>query len=165
MKRLVISLALALMMVAVMAMPVMAADDTTSVEGTLGATIEVTAPVAQTLPALVPDAPVELASPCTVTVESTVAGWTLGVKDGRGLPISAGHMDNGTTTALTNPLQVKGGGQAAYTDLSASYVMLTPASPAAGTTNIADVNFQQTATYADAADTYTIIVTFTATLP
>jgi hypothetical protein len=98
----------------------------------------------------------------TVTVKCTKAGWTLGAKDASG-SAKPGYMYPSSGPALASALQVEGGIQTTYTNLSGTDVMLTPASAPVGTTNINNVNFQQTIGYGDTAGAYTISVTFTGT--
>jgi len=149
------------MLVAVMAVPVMAATDTTDVTGTITATIEVDAPTSANLGDMEPTVAKTLeGGDITVTVKCNVDGWTLGAKEDAG----DGKM-SGTPGTLTNALKIKGGALTTYTALSGTDVMITPTTPVAGETAVNNVNFQQTTTWADKAGSYSITITFTALTP
>jgi hypothetical protein len=143
--------------------PTLAATDTktTTITGTLGGAIEVTAPGDFVIGTLTPDQ-LTNSSVKTVTVKCNKA-WSLTVADKRGSPVLAGHMDDGTH-ALTNALTVKGGDQSGYTALSATPVTLK-ASGNPGVNSINDIYFQQDTEWTDDASvgSYTITVTFTTT--
>ena len=156
----ILVIAMVLATVAAMVVPLSAvAASVTTISGTVPVVIEVDAPSSTALGTLSVSAPVSLVSPVTVTVKSTDPAWTLGASaDDAGLMYTSGQA-----LKLANALKIQGGDLGtAWTSLSAPVTMKT-ATASVGTTNIADVNFQQTIGYGDTAGSYSIIVSFTGT--
>ncbi len=159
MKSKILSTSLALALVAILAAPlsVLAQDSAnTTITGTVGAAITVTAPLTINLPPLVPGTTVS--SPAqTVTVASNTAGWTLTVVESGANP--DGQMSNGTTV-LANAMLVDGGDNGAPASLKTPVTLKS--NGAAGGASLHDIVFSQQVAANAAPGTYSITVTFTA---
>ena len=157
-KKLLVSLLAAVVLVAVMVTPVMAATGT-EITGTVPKAIEVSAPANFAMPELSPAAtqPITSANQ-TATINANHTGWTLTVVDSD----ADGKMEASGPVYLTNAMLVKGGDETTYTSL-ASAVTLKSAGAAGTGQTITDISFQQTVSWGDAAGAYSITVTFTAT--
>ena len=162
MKKLLISLAIAMMLVAAMVVPAMAADtDTgdTAITGEVPEVIDVIPPDGFAMPSLDPSATQPISSGAkTVSVNYNGTGtWSLKIKDSKETNI--GKMVK-ESTPLTNPLCVKGG------DITGTALALTEErtlkAAGSGSASISDLTFEQTVAWADGVGIYTITVTFTA---
>ena len=155
-KKLLVSLLAAVVLVAVMVTPVMAATET-EITGTVPKAIEVSAPTTFAMPSLDPaSSPIESTPAKTAIVNANHTGWQLTV-----IGSSSGKM-SGTAGTLTNAMLVKGGDETTYTSL-ASAVTLEGSGAAGESQTISDISFQQAVTWGDVAGAYSITVTFTAT--
>jgi hypothetical protein len=163
-KKLIIALLSVLVLTAAIAVPAMADFiGTTSVEGTVSGSIDVTAPSNVSLGTMFPGEATTLPANVTVTVVCNTGNWTLGARDARDTA-EPGHMDD-LTTALADALEIRGGDLYSWTALNATDVMLEDGTGSVnGTTNITDVNFRQFVEYTDPPGTYHIVVTFTGML-
>ncbi len=158
-KILSISLALALIAILVAPLTVLAqgtVSANTTITGTVGAAITVTAPLAINLPPLVPGTTVST-PPQTVTVVSNTAGWTLTVVDSGANP--DGQTSNGNTV-LANAMLVDGGDNGAPASLKTPVTL--ESSGAAGGASLNDIVFSQQVAANASPGTYSITVTFTA---
>jgi len=157
----ILSLIFALAIALSVSIPTVALNEDTenvTVQGVLGGHIEITSSAIGTinLPDLEPDVQ-KYSTPVDITVRCNKAGWTLVVTD------ADGYLDDGeaTPTNLTNPLYVMGGDQGTYAPLTGAVTLET--NGAKGTAeSVDDITFRQEAEWADTADTYSTIVTFTA---
>jgi len=156
-KKLLGSLLAVVVLLAVMATPVMAADDGTVITGNVPVVIEVDAPDGFAMPSLSPAATQPITSSVqTATVKANVA-WDLTVVDSD----ADGKMEATGPVYLTNVMTVTGGDETTPTSLAGEVTLKS--SGAVGETDITNIYFQQAVTWADAAGDYTITVTFTAT--
>jgi hypothetical protein len=152
-----VSMVLALVSILVAPAIVLAQDTaTTTITGTVGAAITVTAPSNIVLPSLVPGTTVT-SSRQTVTVASNTAGWTLTVVESGTNP--DGQMSNGSTL-LANDMLVDGGDNGAPASLESPVTL--ESSGAAGGASLNDIEFIQPVASNAAPGTYSITVTFTA---
>ena len=155
-KKLLVSLLAAVVLVAVMVTPVMAATST-EITGTVLKAIEVSAPAGFGM-SLNPTSSPTTSPVQKATVNANHAGWTLTVVESGG----DGNM-SGTPGTLTNAMEIDGGDLPDYTALSGTPVTLEDGGDSvAGTTDIDDIYFQQAVEWGDAAGSYSITVTFTA---
>ena len=157
MKRLIISLAVALMMVAVMAVPVMAAETgDTSVEGTLGAVLEVTVPASITFATFeVGEMTAASEADALKITCNNPSGWDLKVKSNN----ENGKMKGDSTAIeLGAVLLVSAGDLTDVTVTTAEQVVQT--SPVPGEWS-GQISLKQTVAVTDPADTYRITLTFT----
>ena len=158
MKKLLISLALATMLVAVMATPAMAVTGTTDITGNVAGVIEVTAPVAISLGNM---ALGDNASGVKTGTIKANAAWTMTAKDVK--VTDPGYMVAGGNK-LTSKMQIS---KDDTTWLDADAVSPLTYSGTATAQGGDSFNFyaKQNVVWADpVADSYSITITFTATL-
>jgi hypothetical protein len=163
MKRTVItlSLILALAIALSVSIPALAATGSTTVSGTIGKFIDVSATTPANLGAMTPG--VAATSAITVTVKCTTPNWTLKAED-LSEAGHTGHMDNTSvsTVFLKNALNVSGGDQILLAPLSSAVQLETGTNSVRGKTDIS-TTFNQMADFEDAEGSYDIVVTFTGT--
>ena len=148
---------MALALIAILAAPlaIFAQDSAdTTITGTVGAALTVTAPTTINLPPLVPGTVVSSA-PQSVTVTTNTAGWTLTVVESGTNP--DGQMSTSGGILLNNDMMVAVGGG---TPPSVQSVITLGGGSGSGTIN--SIVFSQQVAANAAPGTYSIIVTFTA---
>lgn len=99
----------------------------------------------------------------TSTNDKGMSTVDIGVADTSG---NAGYLMNGAAVALTNPLQAKGGDVTAYTDVTATDIMLVTGGILASGYTFYDFSVQQTIVAGDLMKppgVYSTTLTFTAT--
>jgi len=166
MKKKILALASVLALVTVLAVPTAALGDTTDITGNSPETVEVTAPDGFAMPSLVPTTTVNTeaysGANTTATVHANCDNWTLTASGS-----DSGKMKSTTTaTTLAAAMKIKGGDVGAYATLASAQNLETGADSAADSTGagtvITDIYFQQALAWTDAADDYSITITFTA---
>ena len=160
MKRIIATLATLMALVSILIVPSVARADSgsgnTVIDGTVASTITVTAPGAFGLGTLTPGQTITSTPEKTVNVATNLPTWTLTAAElGTG---ADGQMAKGTT-ALGNPLNIKGGSQTSYVSLATPVTLKTGGAGGGGVT---DVSFQQIVPASPAPGTYSITVVFTA---
>lgn len=162
MKKLITSLALAMLLVAVMVVPAMAANpDDTVIDGDVGSTIDITAPGDFSLGSM----------PAGQTTTSGVqngmvyanAAWSMTAQDEKGT--NTGYMVSGGTPLL-NEMEISDDGST-WCDASGATTQLVYSGSATGSAGASfDFYAQQYVSYDDVVATnYTITITFTGSIP
>jgi hypothetical protein len=160
-KILIFSSAVVLALVSILLMP-LAVDavstDTTTLSGTVGASITVTSPENITMPPLVAGNSVTSAAQ-TVTIVTNTSGWSLAVAD-TGTDEQDGRLSKADGTDLYNVLEIKGGDLSSYFPLSSSQILKNSGS--SGTVDLNNIMFQQSIPSNAIPGEYKITLTFTA---
>jgi hypothetical protein len=166
-RNLIIGVALALLLTAVIVTPVMAADDTTTVSGTVPSTLEITEPGDWDIGTLSAETKESTGLTCGIASNDS---WTVSVEDA--VEATGGHMKHTTETdKLTNSMHVKtsssdnGMGSDVNADLAWSGTKTTTQIGEGTGNGSFGVTFSQeviTEDLSKTAGTYQIVVTFIA---
>ena len=162
MKKLLFSSTVALALVSILLIP-LAVDavstDTTTLSGTIGASIAVDSPTIITMPPLVAGTTVTSAAQ-TVTIVTNTSRWTLEVADTSD-DEKDGKLSKTDGTDLYNVLEIQGGDLSEYKPLSSSQTLKNSGTP--DTINLNNLVFRQSVPGNANPGEYKITLTFTAT--
>jgi hypothetical protein len=160
-KKLLFSSAVALALVSILLIP-LAVDavstDTTTLSGTVGASITVTSPENITMPPLVAGTNVTSAAQ-TITVVTNTSRWTLEIAD-TGTDEQDGRLSKADGTDLYYVLEIRGGDLLEYRPLSSPQTLKN--SGTSDTINLNNIVFQQSVPSNAVIGEYKINLTFTA---
>ncbi len=162
MKKILFSSAIVLALISILLIPLAVnavSTDTTTLSGTVGASITVTAPENITMPSLVAGTTVTSAAQ-TVTVVTNTSRWTLEIADTSD-DMKDGKLSKTDGTDLYNALEIKGGDLSEYRPLSSAQTLKN--SGTSDTINLNNIVFQQTVPSNAVIGEYKITLTFTAT--
>jgi len=150
---------MASIIVLIVPVTVFAESDTSTLTGSVGATMTISSPETITLPSLVPGSTVESTSQY-VTISTNTSGWSLIVSENSGS--NDGKMEKSGGITMTYPVYVKGGELSNYTSLTSPVTLKNATGGPCANQNIEGIFFQQQVAANEAPGTYSMTIIFTA---
>jgi hypothetical protein len=158
-KKRILALLMASVIVLIFPVTVAAESDTSTLTGTVGATMTISSPETITLPSLIPGTTVASTSQ-SLTISTNTNGWSLIVTENSGS--NDGKMEKSGGVTMTYPVYVKGGELSIYNSMAAPVTLKNATGVPCANQAIEGIFFQQQVAANEAPGIYSMTVLFTA---